>query len=145
MGLGYQIFFIDNNDSLKRISMAQYERLFRGEHGDCLKQYEGKRVRCAMVVINVKDRNPQSIAWIDCHRIPFDKDGRLDYGQWENEMRLIGDLFDPIFKKECRDNIIDARNLFAKKRYDSEVKWSLTAEIEDAIEEAIFGKSFKFY
>ncbi len=50
-----------------------------------------------------------------------------------------------ILKNECRENIIDARNLFAKKRYDSEVKWSLTAEIEDAIEEAIFGKSFKFY
>ena len=57
-------------------------------------------------------------------------------------MRLIGDLLDPIFKKECRDNIIDAQNLFAKKRYDSEVQWSLMAQIEDAIEEAIFGKSF---
>ena len=56
-------------------------------------------------------------------------------------MRLIGDLLDPIFKEVSRDNIIDARNIFAKKRYDSEVKWSLTAQIEDAIEEAIFGKS----
>ena len=141
MGLGYRIFFIDDNDSLKRISMAQYERLFRREHGECLKQYSGKRVRCAMVVISVQDRKPQSITWIDCHRIPFDKDGRLDYGQWEKEMRLIGDLLDPIFKEERRDNIIDARNIFAKKRYDSEVKWSLTAQIEDAIEKAIFGKS----
>ena len=56
-------------------------------------------------------------------------------------MRLIGDLLDPIFKKEWRDNIIDAQNLFAKKRYDSEVKWSLMVQIEDAIEKAIFGKS----
>ena len=51
-GLGFRIFFIDDNDSLKRISMAQYERLFRRERGECLKQYTGKRVCCAIVVIH---------------------------------------------------------------------------------------------
>ena len=80
MGLVFQIFFIDDNDPLKRISMAQYERLFRRERGECLKQYTGKRVCCAIVVINVKNRKPQSIACIDCHRIPFDKGGRFDCG-----------------------------------------------------------------
>ena len=62
MGLSFRVFFFDDDDSMHRISLARYERLFRGE--ERLSQYAGKRVRCAMAVVEVEGRTPVSIARI---------------------------------------------------------------------------------
>ena len=48
------------------------------------------------------------------------------------------------FSEPKRNKIIDAYGVFAKRRYEWEAKWSLTPEIEQAIEEAVFGTSSDF-
>lgn len=144
MGMGFRIFFIDDDDSLERISLAQYERLCRKHSKDRLPQYAGKRVRCAMVVLDVEDRKPQSITWIDCCKIPFDAEGGVDLEEWEKRGQLVSYFLDLPVEEQGPEKIIDARSLFAKKQYEREAKWSLTPEIEQAIEETIFGRSTGF-
>ena len=79
MGIGFRVFLIDDNDSLQRLSMARYQRLIDGELGERLPQYAGKRVRCAMVYLEVEGRTPQSIIRIDYTIMPLDeKVGSID-------------------------------------------------------------------
>lgn len=144
MGLSFRIFIIDDDDGLQRISLAKYERLFQEDSKERLPQYAGKRVRCALVVLLLEDRKPQSIAWIDCNRILFDTEGRMDLKEWEGHAQLISHFLDFPIKEQDQDNVIDAQSVFARKRYKREAKWPLTPEIERAIEEAIFGSGTDF-
>ncbi len=142
MGIGFRVFLIDDNDSLQRLSMARYQRLVDGESGERLLQYAGKRVRCAMVCLEVERRTPQSIIRIDYTIMPFDKKGRIDRSEQEKEMRLIAEFMSPlssIFEEERTGKIVDARSQFAKKRYEQEFRWAPRPEIEEAIIATIFG------
>ena len=144
MGLGYRVFIVNDDDSLQRISFAKYERLCREDTPEQLLQYAGQRVRCALVVLLIEERKPQSIVWIDCHRIPFNAKGQVDLKEWENQGRQIVHFLDLPINEPKRDKIIDAHGVFARKRYEREAKWSLTPEIEQAIDEAVFGSSTNF-
>ena len=144
MGLGYRVFIVNDDDTLQRIPFAKYERLYREDSQEQLLQYAGQRVRCALVILLVEEREPQSIAFIDCHRIPFNAEGRVDLKEVENHARSIGGFLDLRIKERKRDKIIDAHSVFARKRYEQEIKWSLTPELEQAIEEAIFGSNSGF-
>ena len=141
MGLGYRVFIVNDDDSLQRIPFAKYDRLYREDSQEQLLQYTGQRVRCAFVILLVEGRKPQSIAFIDCHRIPFNAAGRVDLKEVEDYARSIGGFLDLPVEKRKRDKIIDAHSVFARKRYEREAKWSLTPELEKAIEKAIFGSN----
>ncbi len=145
MGIGFRVFLIDDNDSLHRLPMARYERLLDSVPGERLPQYAGKRVRCAMVYLEVEGRKPQSIIRIDYQIIPLDEQGRIDRSEREKEMRLVFESMSPllsIFKEDRPEKIFDARSKFAKKRYEQEFKWSPSPEIQEAIMSAIFGPGY---
>ncbi len=72
MGIACRVFFLDDNDSLQRISMARLDRLLHFDRRESLQQYAGKRVRCAMVFWEVAGRQVQTIRNIDYFLIHFD-------------------------------------------------------------------------
>ena len=141
MGLGTRIFLINDDDSLERLAMARYKRLLRRDPGEVLRQYAGRRIRCAMVVLEFFDRKPVSVIWTDYHRLVFDAGGRLDVADIQKEFGLVSEVMPPIIKGEGSANVVDARSRFARKRYQHEYKWTPTPEIEAAIMAAIFGKT----
>ena len=145
MGIGSRVFLINDDDSLHRLPVKRYERLFNGEPGEQLPQHAGKRVRCAAVYLEVKERKPQSIIRIDYNFLVFDAEGRIDKSEQEKELRLVFEFTSPfsgISEKESSAKIVDARSQFAKKRYEQEFKWSPSPEIEEAIMTAIFGPNY---
>ena len=138
MGIGARTFLIDNDDSLQRFSMARLDKLLRSGFRETLPQYAGKRIRCAMVFLEIVDRRPVSIRNMDCFVIPFDAKGRVDKKEWERGMRLAMELLPSIREKESPKQVIEARDRFLKRRYDHEFKWKPSREIERAIVEMIF-------
>lgn len=50
MGLGSRIFIVNDDGSLKRLSMARFERLFRRDLDERLSHFAGKRVKYAHVL-----------------------------------------------------------------------------------------------
>lgn len=140
MGTGFRIFLVDDDDSLKRLPMARYQRLCRREPEEHLPQYAGKRVRCAMVVLEVAGRVPLAIDRIDYYMLPFDAEGYIDTAELEKEARLAVEVLPPFADEEPSGKVIDARSHFAKKRYEHEFKWTPTQEIQAAIVAAILGK-----
>ena len=138
MGIGCRTFLIDSDDSLQRFSMARLNRLLRFDSKETLPRYAGKRVRCAMLFLEMIDRRPVGIQNMDCFVIPFDAKGRVDRKEWERSMRLAMELLPPVLDKQSSKQVIDARHRFLRRRYDHEFKWRPTRKVEEAIVDAIF-------
>jgi hypothetical protein len=138
VGIGIQVFLVDDNDSLQRLPLARLERLFHFDRGESLSQYAGKRIRCAMVFLQVAGRQVLSIRNVDYFLLPFDDKGRINKKDWEKGMRLGMDLLPPLFNEENPKQIINASHRFAKRRYEHEFKWKPSRKVEEAIVAAIF-------
>jgi hypothetical protein len=138
MGIGCRIFFVDDNDSIQRISMARLERLLHFDRAESLPQYAGKRVRCAMVFVEVAGREVLAISHIEYSLLQFNDKGRIDKKEWEKGMRLGMELLPYIPDSEHPKKVINAQHRFAKRRYEHEFKWKPSRKVEEAIVAAIF-------
>jgi len=137
MGIGIRVFLVDDNDSLQRLPMARLERLLRFDRRESLPQHAGKRVRCAMVFLEVAGRRVFSIRNGDYFLLPFDDKGRINKKEWEKGMRLGMDLLPPLSGEQYPKQVIDAQHRFAKRRYEHEFKWKPSRKMEEAIVAAI--------
>lgn len=143
MGIGLRIFLVNEDDSLKRLSLARYERLFRGDREERLREYAGMRVRFAMVVLELADRKPVEIIKIEYSFFHFDSQGRINQAEQKREARLAMEMLAPLTKDQKGSDVIDARHRFARKQYDNIYRWRPSREIEDAIVGAIFGEDWR--
>ena len=100
MGIGVRIFLITDDNSLERFPMRRYERLLRHDPVERLPHCAGKRVRYALVVLEIEQRKPVAILRIQCSFLQFDSEGRLDIKEQEREARLAVELFPPLPEKE---------------------------------------------
>ena len=140
MGIGLRIFLITEDDSLRRLSVAQFERLRRGELEGRLPEYANKQIRYALVVLETENRKPVAINMIQYAYLFFDSEGRLDATNLEQAARLALDMVPPIPSEINNGRVIDAHHQFAKKRYDYQYKWTPTPEVEAALVRAVLGK-----
>ncbi len=139
MGTAIWIFFIDDDGAIRRYPLARYERLIERDPDEWLPQYAGKRVRYVEVALELEKRKPVGILRILYLILPFDSKGRVDAKEQDKEWRLASDMVPPILPDPGPRNVIEARHRFAKKRFESEYRWTPTPEIESAILKAIFG------
>ena len=138
MGIGCRVFLIDDNDSLQRISMARMNRLLHFDRSESLPQYGGKRIRTAMVFVEVAGRQVLSIRNIDYFLLHLDDKGRIDKKEWEKGMRLGMELLPSLHDEQYPQKVIDAQHRFAKRRYEHEFKWKPSRKVEEAIVAAAF-------
>jgi hypothetical protein len=139
MGLGTRIFIINEDDSLQRLSLKRYKRLINGHPDEDLMQFAGKRIRDALIVLEMMNRKPVEILMTEYSFLTFDSKGRLDAGEREKAARLAMDMLEPITPEQRPGKVIDVKHKFAKKRFDDRYLWKPTPEIETAIQRAIFG------
>ena len=138
MGIGCRVFLIDDNDTLQHISVARLTRLLGFGSKETFPQYAGKRVRCAMVVLEVIDRRPVAITHMDSFVIPFDPKGRINEKEWERGIRLAVELLPSVLEKQSSRHVIDAKHRFLSRRYEHEFKWRPSRKVEEAIAAAVF-------
>ena len=139
MGLGTRIFIVKDDDSIQRLSLKRYNRLIKGHPDEGLMQYAGKRIRYALIVLEMMNRKPAEILMTEYSYLAFDSKGRLDAGEREKAARLVMDSIEPIDFEQKSGKLIDVKHRFAKKRYDDRYVWKPSPEIERAIQKAIFG------
>jgi hypothetical protein len=58
MGLSIRVFIVEDDDSINRLPLAQYERLLKRGPDERLLKYAGKRVRYALLVVDLVNRRP---------------------------------------------------------------------------------------
>ncbi len=139
MGLGTRIFIVKEDDSLQRLSLKRYNRLIKGHPDEGLMQFAGKRIRYALIVLEMINRKPVEILMTEYSFLTFDSKDRLDAGEREKAARLAMDTLEPIALEQKSGKVIDVKHRFAKKRFDDRYLWKPAPEIETAIQRAIFG------
>ena len=140
--MGLRIFIINEDDSLKRLSIDRFERLRRGDPNARLPQYASRQIRYALVFLETKDRRAVGINYINYGYLVFDSNGGLDTDYREQAARMALEILPPMESDEGPNSVIDAGHKFAKKRYDNQFKWRPTQEMEVAIIKAVLGKNF---
>jgi hypothetical protein len=138
MGTGIRVFLVDDNDSVQRLPLARLERLLHFDREENLPQHAGKRMRCAMVFLQVAGRQVLSIRNIDYFLVPLDDKGRINKKEWEKGMHLGMDLLPPLLNEENPKKIINASHRFAKRRYEHEFKWKPSRKVEESIVRVVF-------
>ena len=140
MGISIRIFFVNDYDSLKRIPLARYERLLKGDPEVRFEEYANKRVRYALIILEIVNRKPVDIIQTQYSILSFDSNGRIDAGEFEKEIHLGLQMLPPAKADLSFLNVVDARDRFAKKSFHDKLIWTPTKEIETRIMKAIFGK-----
>ena len=102
-------------------------------------QYAGKRIRYALIVLEMINRKPVEILMTEYSFLAFDSKGCLDTSEREKAARLAMDTLEPILPGKKSERIIDAKHKFAKKKFDDRYLWKPKPEIEAAIQRIIFG------
>ena len=139
MGTGLKIFLINDDDSLQRFPLARLERLINRDPKERLPQYAGKRVRYALVIVDLINRKPIEILRIQYAILTFDPEGKIDTAELEKEMRLGVDMVPIGTIAPLSRKVVDAEHHFLQKRYENRYLWRPTHEIEVAIVKAVFG------
>jgi hypothetical protein len=140
MGLGTRIFIVREDDSIERLSLKRYNRLIKRHPDERLLQFAGKRIRYALMVLEMLNRKPARILIAEYSFLIFDSDGRLDVSEQEKAARLVMDTLESIDLEQKSGKIIDVKHRFAKKRFDDQYLWDPSPEINAAIETIIFKK-----
>ena len=140
MGLSIRIFIVEEDDTIKRFPLARYERLHKRDPDERFLKYAGKRVRYALIVVDLVNRRPIEIVKDEFGFLFFDDEGRLKVSEHGKEESLALDMLDPLFSDQTNSRVIDARHKFAKKRYFDKFSWTPTDEIVAGIAAAVFGK-----
>lgn len=83
MGLSIRIFIIEDDDTIKRLPLARYERLLKRDPDERLSKYAGKRVRYALIVVDLVNRRPIEIVRDQFDFLDFDDEGRLKVAEHE--------------------------------------------------------------
>jgi len=86
MMLGTRIFIVKEDDSLQRLSLKRYNRLIKGHPDEGLMQFAGKRIRYALIVLEMINRKPVEILTTEYSFLAFDSRGRL---MQANEKKLL--------------------------------------------------------
>ena len=138
MGLTMRIFIINDDDSLRRIPNAKYERMLRGDPNEPLLEYADKRIRYALAIVETENRKPNKIIRIQYSYLFFDSKGFLDTQERERGMQLGVNMVPPFVNEGINSNVIDAEYKFAQKRYKERYLWTPARELEVAIVDAVF-------
>jgi hypothetical protein len=136
--MSIRIFIVNEDDSLKRLPLAKFERLRRGDPKEHLSEYAGKRMRYALVFLEMENRKPIGINLIQYAYLSIDAKGRIDAAERERGARLALEMLPPIPSENIDQDVIDAQHRFAKKQYDHQFTWESSPEIEEAIVKEIF-------
>jgi len=139
MGTGIRIFFVRDDGSIKRFPVARFERLMNHDPKECLSEYAGKRVRYALVSLDLEKRKPVEILGIGYHILTLDHEGKIDDAELQREMRLWVDQMPYGTTRRTNPKVVDAEHRFLQKQYSHKYNWEPTPEIEKAVVKAIFG------
>jgi len=143
MGKGVRIFFVNEDETLRRISVAMFDRLLGGDPDICFQEYAGKRIRYVLIILESIKRMPVEIISIQYSVLTFDPSGRIDLGDLEKEMEIGFQMLRPSCPDSVSPNVIHAEDRFALKRFHDHYTWEPTPEIKKAIVNAIFRKGPK--
>ncbi len=138
MGLGGRIFLFDDENNLHRVSVKRFTKLYRYKNPESFPEFANQRMQCAFLMIEFENRKPIEIFHAQFTIVKFDEKGYLDADERSREERLS--FAASLLHKSDISNpsVIDATQIFSKKRWHNEFRWKPSAEIIEILKKAVF-------
>ncbi len=133
MGFSCRIYFIDEVDRIIRIPFTRFERIREREPKEKFSEYSDSRIRYVEIILDLENRVPTSIARIYYGYLQFDSEGKVDKKFLNREGQTIMNMMPSISIQVKHDNVINASNKFAQKRFKNEFTWKPSFELEQKI------------
>jgi len=133
MGFGFRIFLIDEADKIIRIPATRFDRIRDRDPKESFPQYKNSRIRYAMVILELENRKPISIARIDYGYLAFDSEGKVDQKFLDTEGQVAISMMPSIPLSGEPKNIVHASDRFAQKRFKDEFTWTPSFELEQKL------------
>ena len=133
MGFGFRVFIIDEEDQLKRIPTTRFDRIRDRDPKESLSEYKNSRIRYAEVILELENRKPISIARIVHGYLQFDSEGKVDKEYLNTEGQVAISMMPSIPLPGEPENVINASDRFAQKRFKDEFTWTPSFELEQEI------------
>ena len=141
MGVSIRVFIIEEDDTVHKLSHAAYERLIRQDPNERLIKYADQKVRYTLIAVQMENRKPVNILHTEESFLTFDSNGRLDFSDRDERIKLVFGSLTPIEENQPEKKVVDAQHHFARKKYKDKFTWKPTDQIAVTIVGMIFGKS----
>ncbi|MFH0725090.1 MAG: hypothetical protein V2B19_01825 [Pseudomonadota bacterium] len=132
MGFSIRIFFVNDQDEIKRISYASFERILRRDPKQAHHEHKNSRIRYAEVVLEVENRKPVSIVRIVYGYLKFDSKGYADKKFLAEEQRVAMGMMSLPLPGDS-SIVVHASDRFAQKIFKDNFSWTPTFELEQTI------------
>ena len=77
MGLSLKVFIVEDDDTITRLPLARYERLLKRDPNERLPKYAGKRIRYALIVVDLVNRRQTEVVRDEFAYLDYDEEGRF--------------------------------------------------------------------
>ena len=130
-------FLISDDDEIFRVSNAKFTRLLRGSSNENTERFAGKRIRAAEIAVKLENRKPVKVIRAIYYYLHFKEKGVLNYARFMKDGVIVLEAYDSTFDKEkIQDNVINAKQEFAKRQRDHSVWWKPDMQLERNILDA---------
>jgi hypothetical protein len=138
MGFGLRIFFIDNDDNIKKIPLTRFDRIRNRYPKEIFLEYKNTRIRYAEVVVELENRKPVFMARADYGYFKFDADGLLVEKFLNDKWEISCNILPISSSSNYSDKIIYANDKFAEKRFKNQFTWIPSNKLEKKVLDKIF-------
>lgn len=91
MDIGFRVFFLEEDGSLRNIPWQTYVSLYFGFPSVRFPEYSGKAVKCVHVVVELENRTPVSILESIFFITHFDRNGGINQEKKAERQRVAGE------------------------------------------------------
>ena len=140
MSIGFHVFYFGSDNSITRVPFNRFDRLFENDSKESFPKYAGKRVKCAMVCVELKNRKPKDIIRIDYMLLYFGPDGKINQKEFQSELRLAMETIS--FRDfSLPKNVVDLLPKIAKEQYRERFTWTPTEKQVNDLIKMVFKKT----
>jgi len=90
-------------------------------------EYAGENLRCAYVIVELKNRKPVHIRAIDPIRLYFEADGSCNQVMRKRKKSLANKTFNHVMRTGNSDIVVDLQSYSAEKHLEEDYRWQPTA------------------
>jgi len=123
-GIGVRIIVFHNDGSVKRISHRRFDAFYN--ENEIFMEYAGKSLKCAFVVVDLKNRKPVQVRAIDPIRLYFESDGSCNQVMVKRKNELLQKTGASPLRAGNSDIVVDLASHSARKQLERDFSWKPT-------------------
>lgn len=142
MNHSIRVLAVLNDGSIKKLAYNKFYNLHRNDKQAAFPEFRNSKVKVAEFIVEIENRKPIRILYEFYNYYSFDEEGRINDDGYQVQLKLISNSFlkegddDNI---STRGNVIDATNIFLKKRIETQYKWHPDEDMKNRLYEKVFG------